>query len=153
MRTFLDEPLSLLTSILSVPVSVQYRFRATQSTATPSGCLTSKATITCTSKQENTHVVFCFFCCKNLAFYRENCTSIPVPSILALLISRFSSSLQYTKLSTGSKSIATACRIPETGITMSVRSGVSSEMRRTSTFLASNRKWTGPAIKIKVSTL
>ena len=51
IRTFLDVPFSLLTSILSVPVSVQYKFRATQSTATPSGCLTSLEIITSTSKQ------------------------------------------------------------------------------------------------------
>ena len=51
MRTFLDMPFSLLTSILSVPVSVQYKFRATQSTATPSGCWTSLETITSASKQ------------------------------------------------------------------------------------------------------
>ena len=39
MRTFLDDPFNRLTSIRSVPVSVQYKFRATQSTASPSGCL------------------------------------------------------------------------------------------------------------------
>lgn len=54
IRIFLDEPLSLLTSIRSVPVSVQYKLRATQSTATPSGCLISLVTTTCTSKERNT---------------------------------------------------------------------------------------------------
>lgn len=51
MRTFLDEPFSRLTSILSVPVSVQYKFRAIQSTATPSGYWMSLETITSASKQ------------------------------------------------------------------------------------------------------
>ena len=72
---------------------------------------------------------------------------IPVPFILDFLISSFSSSVQYTNLSTGSKSIATACRRPETGTTTSVRSGVSSEIRRISTLRANNKKCTGPVTK------
>ena len=52
-----------------------------------------------------------------------------------------------TNLFTGSKSMATACRRPETGITTSVRSGVSSEIRRISTLRANNRKCTGPVTK------
>ena len=43
--------------------------------------------------------------------------------------------------------MANACLMPETGTTTSVRSGVSSNMRRKSFFLASNKKWTGPVIK------
>ena len=46
IRTLLAEPFSLLTSILLVPVSVQYKFRATQSTAIPSGCFSSLLTTT-----------------------------------------------------------------------------------------------------------
>ena len=52
-----------------------------------------------------------------------------------------------TNLFTGSKSMATACRRRETGITTSVRSGVSSEIRRISTLRANNRKCTGPVTK------
>lgn len=40
--------------------------------------------------------------------------------------------------------MATACLMPETGTTTSVRSGVSSDMRRRSSFLASNKKLMGP---------
>ena len=43
--------------------------------------------------------------------------------------------------------MATACRKPETGTTTSVRSGVSSEIRRISTLRANNRKCTGPVTK------
>ena len=43
--------------------------------------------------------------------------------------------------------MATACLIPETGTTTSVRSGVSSDMRRRSSFLANNKKWIGPVEK------
>ena len=43
--------------------------------------------------------------------------------------------------------MATACRRPETGITTSVRSGVSSEIRRISTLRANIRKCTGPVTK------
>lgn len=45
--------------------------------------------------------------------------------------------------------MATACLIPETGTTTSVRSGVSSDMRRKSSFVASNKKWTGPGMEKK----
>ena len=43
--------------------------------------------------------------------------------------------------------MATAWRRPETGTTTSVRSGVSSEIRRISTLRANNRKCTGPVTK------
>ena len=69
---------------------------------------------------------------------------IPVPSNLDLLIPSFSSSLQYSILSTGSKSTATPCFIPETGTTTSVKSGVSNEIIKISCFLATNRNLTGP---------
>lgn len=45
MLTILASPLSLETSIRSIPVSVQYRFRATQSTAMPSGFFISETTM------------------------------------------------------------------------------------------------------------
>ena len=49
--------------------------------------------------------------------------------------------------------MATACLISETGITTSVRSGVSNDIRRRSTFLASNRKWTGPVAIVRINEL
>ena len=52
MTIFLDEPSNLLTSIRSVPVSVQYKFRATHSTARPSGWLTLLIK-TCTPNKGN----------------------------------------------------------------------------------------------------
>ena len=45
--------------------------------------------------------------------------------------------------------MATACLIPETGRTTSVRSDVSSDMRRKSSFLANNKKLTGPGMTKK----
>lgn len=54
MRTFLADPFSLLTSILSFPVSDQYKFRATQSTATSWGYSSLLDTITSTSNPRKT---------------------------------------------------------------------------------------------------
>ena len=54
IRTLRDVPFSLATSMRSVPVSVQYTLRATQSTAIPSGLSTSVDTMV--SSPERTQV-------------------------------------------------------------------------------------------------
>ena len=76
---------------------------------------------------------------------------LPEPSSLALLMSFKFWSVQYTKPSTGSNSMTTACCILEIGKTTAVWSGVSKDTNLNSVLFAINKKFCGPVTKFTLS--